>query len=589
MTSSLHLDLARARTRRRVESRRHREGPAKIGARAARRAGIWALWGMLLALSVVLPARADGGTAEAFEFAGELRADGLLSVTETITFADGQAPAELTRAIPVEEELNRHDTRRFRLSEIAVQVDGAEAGHDVDSGSETVLTIPASGARSVTISYLVDGATRHEDGDGQQLTVAEWPVLHGLSVAVEKASGELRAAAPVALVDCHAGAPGSVAKCDAYAAGLSESPHPAFTQSGLAAGDEIWLMAGFPADAVQATELITVRWSLDRAFGVSPPNLLAAFGVALLGAAGLFVLHRRGGTDLASSAARPIGGFRPVGEGESVFAVEEGVRPGHVGTVADERVDPIDITATLLDLAVRGHLLITELPRELHQLLDWRLTRRPLPVQDPLAPFEEHLLEAIGDGVLASQLPVLLAPALGRVQDDLYDEVVAKGWFESRPDSTRNAWRTRGYTALGVAITAAVLLVAFTGYGLLALVFLALAGALIWVSDRMPRRTVLGSEVLGGLQALSLLLATHPTDQMPAGRELAEISQVLPYAVVLGGKDRWIQAMADADRDDDPDPTAIDWYHAPDTWHLRDLPASLTQLVHTIQGELFER
>lgn len=564
-----------------------RSRPAR--AQFCRTAGAAVLAAIVLALGVLLPASADSGTAESFEFAGELRADGLLFVTETLTFADGQAPAELTRAIPVEEELSRHDTRHFRLREIAVQVDGAKAEHGVASGSETVLTIPTSGARSVTISYLVAGATRHEDGDGQQLTVAEWPVLHGLSVAVEKASGELRADAPVALVDCHAGPPGSVAKCDAYAAGLSESPHPSFAQSGLAAGDEIWLSAGFPASAVQSTELITVRWSLDRAFGVTMANLLAAAGIALLGAAGLFVLHRRGGTDLAASAARPIGGFRPVGEGESVFAVDAGIRPGHVGTVADERVDPVDITATLLDLAVRGHLLITELPRELHQLLDWRLTRRPSPAQDPLAPFEEDLLDALGEGVLASELPLLLAPALTRVQDDLYDEVVAKGWFESRPDSTRNAWRTRGYAALGVSIVVAVLLIAFTGYGLLALVLVALAGALIWVSDRMPRRTVLGSEVLGGLQALSLLLATHPTTQMPAGRELAEISRVLPYAVALGGKDRWIQAMADADRDADPDPTAIDWYHAPDTWHLRDLPASLAQFIHTLQGELFGR
>ncbi len=554
-----------------------------------RRAGGWLLAGAFLAVCVVLPARADGSAAEAFEFAGELRADGLLFVTETLTFADGGAPAELTRAIPVEEELNRHDTRHFRLREIAVQVDGAAVEPGVASGTETVLTIPASGARSITISYLVAGATRHEDGDGQRLTVVEWPVLHGLSVSVERATGELRADAPVALVDCHAGPPGSVAKCDAYAAGLSESPYPSFAQSGLAAGDEVWLAAGFPAEAVQATESITARWSLDRAFSVSPPHLLAAFGVALLGAAGLFVLHRRGGTDPVAAAARPIGGFRPVGEGESVFAVDAGLRPGHVGTVADERVDPIDITATLLDLAVRGHLLITELPRELHQLLDWRLTRRPSPAGDALARFEEDLLEAIGDGVLASELPALLAPALARVQDDLYDEVVAKGWFESRPDSTRTAWRTRGYVALGVAVVAAVLLIAFTGYGLLALVLVALAGALTWVSDRMPRRTVLGSEILGGLQALSLLLATHPTTQMPAGRELAEISQVLPYAVVLGGKDRWIQAMADADRDDAPDPTAIDWYHAPDTWHLRDLPASLAQFIHTVQGELFGR
>ena len=53
-----------------------------------------------------------------------------------------------------------------------------------------------------------------------------------------------------------------------------------------------------------------------------------------------------------------------MGAGQSEFRVLGDVRPGHVGTVADERVDPIDITATLIDLAVHGHLRITELPRE---------------------------------------------------------------------------------------------------------------------------------------------------------------------------------------------------------------------------------
>ena len=47
--------------------------------------------------------------------------------------------------------------------------------------------------------------------------------------------------------------------------------------------------------------------------------------------------------------------------------------------------------------------------------------------------------------------------------------------------------------------------------------------------------------------------------------------------------------MVAADVDDSPDPDALDWYHAPDTWHLQDLPASLTQFVHTVQGELFAR
>ena len=53
-----------------------------------------------------------------------------------------------------------------------------------------------------------------------------------------------------------------------------------------------------------------------------------------------------------------------MGAGQSEFRVLGEVRPGHVGTVADERVDPIDVAATLIDLAVHGHLRITELPRE---------------------------------------------------------------------------------------------------------------------------------------------------------------------------------------------------------------------------------
>lgn len=77
---------------------------------------------------------------------------------------------------------------------------------------------------------------------------------------------------------------------------------------------------------------------------------------------------------------------------------------------------------------------------------------------------------------------------------------------------------------------------------------------------------------------------------MPKGREVQEISKLLGYTVVLGGKERWLAALVDADADDTaPDPTTVHWYHAPETWHLQDLPASLTQFVHTVQGELFAR
>ena len=303
-------------------------------------------------------------------------------------------------------------------------------------------------------------------------------------------------------------------------------------------------------------------------------------------------LHRRTGADLSFSGdVAAVGSFRPVGDGESVFEPAEGMRPGLVGTVADERVDPIDVTATLIDLAVRGHLRITELQHTQYGLVDWQFSRLENP-GDELAPYEALLLDAVvpdGSHSLASQLPQVLAPALGGVQDALYNEVVERGWFESRPDSTRSSWAVRGWVGLGVAVAAGAALVAFTTFGLVALVLLALAIALLWIAPRMPRRTPEGTRLVAALGALSALLATHPTDQMPKGRELAEISRLLPYTVVLGARQRWLEAMAAADDDDTPDPTDVAWYHAPKTWHLRDLPPSLNQFINTVQGQLFSR
>jgi hypothetical protein len=147
----------------------------------------------------------------------------------------------------------------------------------------------------------------------------------------------------------------------------------------------------------------------------------------------------------------------------------------------------------------------------------------------------------------------------------------------------------RGWIGLGVALAAGAALIAFTRFGLVALVLLALAISLLWMAPRMPRRTPDGTRLVTALGALSALLNTHPTNQMPKGRELAEISRLLPYTIVLGGRQRWLEAMAAADADDTPDPTEVSWYHAPETWHLRDLPASLTQFVNTVQGQLFSR
>ena len=135
-----------------------------------------------------------------------------------------------------------------------------------------------------------------------------------------------------------------------------------------------------------------------------------------------------------------------------------------------------------------------------------------------------------------------------------------------------------------------MLLAAFTKFGLLGLVLLGLAVGLLWVSQQMPRRTAKGASILSGLQVLAMTLATQPTDRLPKANTYEEISRVLPYAVVLGGLDRWLQALADADDDPGvPDPDDLSWYRAPQDWQLSDLPFSIESFITTMQGTLYTR
>ncbi|QXT63343.1 DUF2207 family protein [Tessaracoccus palaemonis] len=540
----------------------------------------------ILTVVWALPAYADVVADEA-TYTVAVAADGTLAVTQTLTFP--AAPGEIVQVLPTSAEVDSDGTRRFVITDVAVEPDAATvATSDVPGGIE--VRIASDTADPLTLSYTVAGATSAGRDASGDLTVVAWPVLSGLSVGVGSVTGTVTGPAVAQLIDCQSGPVGSVGKCALTSTGTVDSADATFQDGARVAGEQVVLTVGYPATHVAVTEDLVHRWSLDRAFTPGLPQTLAALAVALVGGAALWLLHRRTGVDEADGASSAVALFTPVGDGEAVLRPVEGVRPGHVGTLADETVDPVDITATLIDLAVRGHLRIVELPRTAHGATDWRLERRA--GEDETAAFETRLLEAVapvGGSALVSKLPAAVSGALPEVRDALYDDVVRRGWFASRPDSTRSTWRRIGVAALAVAVLAAALLIAFTSLGLLALVLLGLGAATLWLADQMPRRTAKGTAALSGLRTLAGQMATVPTRQLPRGRELEEASRVLGYAVVLGGTGRWLAALVEFDADQTPDPTALDWYHAPDTWHLRDLPSSLAQFITTVQGLLISR
>lgn len=554
-----------------------------------------ALLTMIIAfgLAGTATARADDPAAETYEVAGQLAEDGTLQITETIVFAD-QAPETLEQRLATRNAIDDRSYYEYEITDVTATIGAEDADVRVTAdGDYQLIEVDSSnaGTEPIAISYKVSGATH--SGADSDVSVLTWRVLQGLSVQVKAASGMIDIPAIPSVVDCTAGPPGSLEKCSLFAAGTFEDPNPTFETSNLGAGEQITLTVGVPTESVAITEQVVNSWSLDHAFDVTVSTVSASLGLLVLGGLGLWVLFRRTGLDQAhDGSVAPVANFEPIGEGQSEFVVRDGIRPGLVGTLADERVDPIDMTASLVDLAVRGQLQITELPHETHGLLDWQLSRPANPPAAELQEFETRLLDAVVPGqepTLVSELATRLGPAVGGIQDALYDEVVSRGWFDSRPDDTRNNWRRTGFIGMGVAIAAGVALVAFTNFGLVALVLLLLAGGLMWIADRMPRRTATGTKLLEGLTALSAVLATQPTDQVPAGKEIPEISKVLPYTIVLGSRKRWLEALVASDADTTPDPDAISWYHAPQTWHLQALPNSLTQFINTVQGELFSR
>jgi hypothetical protein len=322
--------------------------------------------------------------------------------------------------------------------------------------------------------------------------------------------------------------------------------------------------------------------------------LLTALIVLLIGGAALYALHRFRGRDVGSSGpATLVASFVPVGAGESEFQVKADLRPGLVGTVADERVDPVDVAATLVDLAIRGHLRIIELtPTGPHAPLDWTFERLDGP--DDLLDYEKTLLDAIapidGPAALVSKIGAPIEAVVPKAQDQLYTEVVRRGWFSRRPDVVRDRWQVLAWVVLGAAFLGLVALVAFTGFGILGLVLVGLAVVFIALSQEMPKRTASGVSLLNGLRVLSVELANQPLGEIPKARAYEEISQVLPYAVVLGGRERWLQALVDADNDPDvPDPDDLPWYRAEGDWHLADLPGAFDSFLTNVEGRLFGR
>ncbi|MEU0793165.1 DUF2207 domain-containing protein [Amycolatopsis sp. NPDC005961] len=467
----------------------------------------------------------EGATADV---ALKVLRDGSLEVTEKVTVPGGR---QLISRVPLRVSAGDDQDRVFEAGN--VKTEGAATSRL--TGDQLVLTF--TGGTS-TVTYTVDGAIADQSGRQQ----ARWQVASGFDAPLDKLTASFLAPSPrLSPVDCFAGPIGSNQRCT-----LAELDHTGVVrleQNDVQPGDRVDLLVGLPANTVPANAKFAEVGLFATAFAFTPlTGVVFALLLVFLVAGGLFVQRRRKeDAGALTTATGPVEVLLRDGD-RLFFASPDGVLPGQVGTVVDETVDVVDISATVVDLAVRNYLWLAEVPGP-----DWQIARRN-PPDEHLHDFEravyETLLPAGTDAVLVSRLRAHGRLDLRKISDAMYADVVTKRWFSRRPDTARGrlTWLGAGIFALGAVATAVL---TFTIGDALLGVAVALAGlAVAAAAALLPSRTARGRVLVGQVRGLLDYLRTAKAEDIPpADREMV-FSRSLPYAVVLGDTERWLGTFA---------------------------------------------
>jgi uncharacterized membrane protein len=263
----------------------------------------------------------------------------------------------------------------------------------------------------------------------------------------------------------------------------------------------------------------------------------------------------------------------------------DGITPGEAGTLMDNSADMRDITATMVDLAVRGYLKFEERDdRKLFGLIGGReyLLHKVKSDQewDRLAPHERRVLNGIfdsrGDQVALSELEDEFYTELPKIKSHLFDRLLAHGFYRARPDSVRTAWTVGGVLLGGLLVGAGIGLAGKFSMTPVPFVVAGILVGLIMIGFGivMPARTELGARALEKVLGFEEFLRRVEAEYMERVIKTPELfDKYLPYAMAFGVEKKWAKAFENIYTEP---PT---WYVGPGVTHF-----NVGQFSHSLAG-----
>jgi uncharacterized membrane protein YgcG len=409
--------------------------------------------------------------------------------------------------------------------------------------------VQISGKQEYVIKYQLTGAF-DEYEDHQELywnAMGQWPAeVDKFTLTLKLPEG----AETKAL--CYQGPHGSNQLCNSQAGGSTIQ----YSSNGaLAVADDLTIVAGWqpgliniPPPDLSKQAKISDFFKLDALeYGGLALSVVGGIALAILAwwrfgrDRAYLTVHYL--TDDATEAPKPLFGDRP--EVVVEYLPPEGLRPAQMGVLLDERADTLDVTATIVDLAVRGYLHITELPKEGwfgHN--DWKLNKMKEP--DDLNAFEAKVFRSLfstGDEVELSDLKYKFAEDLAKAKDLIYDDAMKQKWFQMKPETARGMWVIVTLGVLFLAVGLCCFAALFIHRGLFFAGLLPAGLLFLILSRSMARRTAQGSEMLRRVLGFRLYISTAEKDRQHFNEVENIFARYLPFAIVFGCVNKWAKAF----------------------------------------------
>jgi uncharacterized membrane protein YgcG len=513
---------------------------------------------VLLAILIAFPsaATARSFTIERFAVALDVLPDATLAVQEKLTISFQGLHNGVFRVIPVREM--RHGLELdLRIDDVHV-LDEANAPlrrEVTRSGRYLRIKAWVPGAANTTktirILYRVRrGLTTFDDHDELYWNVTgdEWtvPIQHAeatVTLPPGLSNGSVRTLA-------------FTGPRDATGADYEEQRGPGVitfrSRQPLRPREGLTIVVGWPPGIVRHPSAVRRAWWLVADNWPLALPLLTLLGMGL-------VWRAYGRDPVAHRSIKPE------------YGPPAGLTPAEAGALIDEKAEPSDVIATLVDLGVRGYISVEPAGDG-----DFRFRRVRTLTGDPgLSALEVFVLQKVfGEQLTLSEryLSELHRDAdyvFAPVRDAIYRAMVAQRLVPSSPFWVRQGWGAAGIAVIvvGGALVAGLERVESLRWPLPA-GLIASGLIVLGIGQLMPRRTWRGVRLLVQLRGFQEFLERAENDRLER-LPPDTLHRWLPWAIALGVSEQWIHRFREL-------PVAApSWYHSDQPFtlstYLRDV------------------